>query len=58
MTLKSYAKFKGKLNFGLKTDIKNLVNFHGSSSKSEHLHFNGLVLPKAYKVLYEKIQKS
>ena len=50
--------FKEKLSGGLKTDIRNLVNFHASIRKSENLHFDGLVLSKAYKVLVEKVQKS
>ena len=58
MTLKGDAKFKGKLTCGLKNDIRNLVNFHASSRKSENLHFDGLLLSKAYKVLDEKVQKS
>ena len=58
MTLKSDAKFKGKLTRDLKNDIRNLVNFHACSRKSENLHFNGLILSKAYKVLDEKVQKS
>ena len=58
MTLIVDAKFKGKLTRGLKNDIKNLVNFHASSRKSENLHFDGLLLSKAYKVLDEKVQKS
>ena len=37
---------------------RNLINFHASSRKSENLHFDGLVLSKAYKVLDEKVQKS
>ena len=53
-----YEKFKGKLTRGLKNDIKNLVNFHASSQKSENLHFDGLLLSKVYKVLVEKVQKS
>ena len=57
MTLKGDANFKGKLTRGLKNDIKNLVNFHASSRKSENLHFNGLLLSKAYNVLDEKVQK-
>ena len=56
MTLKGYAKFKGKLTHALKNDIRNLVNFHASSRKSEHLHFYG-PFSKAYKVLDEKVQK-
>ena len=58
MTLKDDAKFKGKLAHGLKNDLRNLVNFHASSRKSESLHFDGLLLSKAYKVLEEKVQKS
>ena len=50
MAMKGDAKFKGKLTRGLKIDIRNLVNFHANSRKSENLHFDGLLLPKAYKV--------
>ena len=58
MTLKDDAKFKGKLTRSLKNSIKNLDDFHSSSRKSENLHFNGLLLHKAYKVLDKKVQKS
>ena len=58
MTLKGDAKFKGKLTPGLKNDKRNLVNFHASSRKSENLHFDQILLSKAYKYLDEKIQKS
>ena len=58
MTLKDDAKFKGKLICGLKNDIRNLVNFHASSRKSENLHFDRILLSKAYKDLDEKVQKS
>ena len=58
MILKGDAKFKRKLARGLKKDIMNLVNFHASSQKSQNLHFNGLILSKAYKVLDGKVQKS
>ena len=58
MSLKSDAKFKGKLTCGLKNGKRNLVNFHVSSRKSENFHFDGLLLSKAYKVLDEKVQKS
>ena len=40
MTLKVDAKFKGKLICGLKKDIKNLLNFHANSQKSENLQFD------------------
>ena len=50
--------FEEKLTDGLKNDIRNLVNFQANSRKPENLHFDGLVLSKAYKVLNEKVQKS
>ena len=58
MTLKGDPKFRVKLTRGLKNDLRNLVNFHASSRKSENLHFHELLLSKAYKVLDEKVQKS
>ena len=57
MTLKGVALFKRKLTRGLKNDIRNLVNFHASSRKSENLHFDRILLSKAYKDLDEKVQK-
>ena len=54
MTLKGDQKLTG----GLKNDIRNLINFHASIRKSENLHFDELVLSKAYKVLDKKVQKS
>ena len=58
MTLKGDAKFKGKLIRGLKNGVRNLVNFHANSSISENLHFDVLLLSKAYKVLDQKVQIS
>ena len=58
MTLKGVTKIKGKLSSGLKNNIKNLVNFHVNSRKSENLHFDRMLLSKAYKDLDEKVQKS
>ena len=58
MTLKGYAKFKGKPTYALKNDIRNLANFLASRQKSENLLFDWILLPKAYKDLDEKIQKS
>ena len=58
MRLQSDAKFKGKLICGLKNDIRNLVNFHASSQKSENFHFDGILASKGYKVLDQKVQKS
>ena len=57
MTLKGDAKFKGKLTCGLKNNIRNLVNFHVSSQKSENLHFDVLLLSKVHKDLDEKAQE-
>ena len=58
MTLKGDAKFKGKQTCGLKNNLRNLLNFHASSWKSGNLHFDGLLLSKAYKDLDGKVQKS
>ena len=58
MTLKGDGKSKGKLICGLKEDIRNLVNFHASSQKSENLHFDRILLSKVNKDLDENIQKS
>ena len=40
----------------MKNDIRNLVNYHASSRKSESLHW--LLLSKIYKDLDEKVQKN
>ena len=58
MTLKGDTVFEDKLTVGLKNDVRYLVSFHVGSRKSENLHFDGLVLSKAYKVLDEKIPNS
>ena len=54
MTLKGDQK----LTVGLKNDIRNLINFHESSCKSQNLHFDGLVLSRAFNILAEKVLKS
>ena len=54
MTLKGDAKFNEKLTRDLKNDIRNLVNFHMSSQKSD----DPLLYSKAYKVLDEKVHKT
>ena len=43
-TLKSDPNFEETLNFCLKNNMRNLVNFSASSGKSENLHFDGLLL--------------
>ena len=58
MTVTGDAIFKEKMTGSLKNDIRNLVNFHSSSRKSENLHFDGLVLSTAYKVSDAKEQMS
>ena len=58
MTLKSGAKFEEILTLAFKNDIRNLVNFNASSSKSENLHFDVLLLSMAYKVSPKKVQKN
>ena len=50
MTLKGDAKFEGKLTFGSKNDMRNLVNFNVISGKSENLRFDVLVSSKVYYV--------
>ena len=58
MTLKSNAKLEEKLSFGSKNDMRILLNFNVSSSKSENLDFDVLLLFTVCKVLAEKVQKS
>ena len=58
MTLKGYAKFKGKLIRHVTKKVRNLVNFHTSNRSSEHLQFVGRVLSKAYKDLDEQLQEN
>ena len=55
--MEGVAKFKVKLTCGLKNDIRNLVNFHASSRKYENLHFDRILLSKAYKDSDEKVQR-
>ena len=50
MTLENDAKFEEQLALGFKNDMTNLVNFNASSSKSEDLHFDVLLLSIAYKI--------
>ena len=50
---KGVAKFKRKLTF----DIRNLVNFHASSWKSENVHFDWIHLSKAYKYYMKKYRR-
>ena len=60
MTLKSDAKFKGKLTRDMKNDLRNLVNFHASSRKPENLHLMGSFCPKHIKEMekYKRVAMS
>ena len=44
MTLKSDPNFEEKLTFCFENDMRNLVDFNGSSGESENVHFDGLLL--------------
>ena len=46
MTLKSDAKFEGKLSCGLENDMKNLANFYQNTQKSQNWDFHGILLSK------------
>ena len=43
-------KFEEKMTHGSKNDVRNLVNFNASSSKSENLLFDVLLLSKVHYV--------
>ena len=55
MTLKSNAKFEGKLICRFKND-KNLVNFDLSKRNSQSSHIDWLLLCKVYNVWHKKLQ--
>ena len=46
MTMKSHAKFEEKLICGLENDMRNFVNFHQSTQKSQNQDFDGILLSK------------
>ena len=48
MTLTIDAKFDEKLTCGLKHDVRDLVEVHQTTEKSENLHFDGLLMLKIY----------
>ena len=57
MTLKSDAKFEGKLTLGSKNDMKNLVNFHPTNQKSENFTSMGYFCPKYMSLKTNKKKK-
>ena len=46
MTMKSDAKFKEKLTYDFKYDMRNLVNSHPTTQKSENVTSMGYFCPK------------
>ena len=56
MTVKSGAKFEEKLTCGLDNDMKNLTNFHQSTSKCQIWILMGSFSPKQ-KIYELKIQR-
>ena len=56
MTQRSDPKFEEKLTLGSKNDIRNLVNFNASSSKSKNLHFDNLLFSIVYKFSTKIVQ--
>ena len=58
MTLKSDAKFKEKLTCSFKHDIRNLVNFHPTTQKSQNFTLSDFFFCPKYKGLSWKIQRS
>ena len=49
MALKNDSKFKEKLTFGFKYDMRNLVNFQPATQKSENLTSMSSFCPKYVK---------
>ena len=50
MTLKIDEKFEGKVISASKNDIRNLVNFHQNTGKSQNWNFDGILLSKVENV--------
>ena len=46
MTMKSDAKFKEKLTYDFKYDMRNLLNFHPTTQKSENVTSMSYFCPK------------
>ena len=46
MTLKSDGKFKEKLTYGFKYDMRNFVDFHPTTQKSKNFTSMGSFCPK------------
>ena len=57
MTLKSDAKFKEKLTCGFKYDMKNLVNSHPTTQKSENSLRRALFVQSMQGLSYENTEE-
>ena len=57
MTLKSNAKFEGKLTRGLKNDMRNLANFHQNYLKVSKLVFSWDPFDQSRKCMRYKLTK-
>ena len=58
IALKIDTKFDGKLTCASKNDMKNLVNFHQSTWKSQNWDFDGIFLSKVENVWASNLQRS
>ena len=57
-TLNNDAKFEEEPTWYCKNDMRTLVNLYASTRKSQNLHFDGVPIPKEYKALTKKLQRS
>ena len=57
MILESDAKFDEKLTCGLWNNMRNLANFHQSTSKSENWDFNGVFFVQSWKYMRLKLAR-
>ena len=57
MTLKSDANVKEKMSCGFKHDMKNLLNFHPTSQKSENFTSVGYFCPKYIRFELKKYRR-
>ena len=58
MTLNSAAKFEEEPTCHCKNDMRNLVNFHAITGKSQNLHIDGVLMSKVYNVLAKNLQRN
>ena len=58
MALNRDAKFEEEPTCHCKNDMRNLVNFHVITGKSQNLHIDGVLMSKVYKVLAKNLRRS